>query len=73
MKLAKHQSAENPMTIVRSLGLKNTLGITPGEGRDQKSQRRDSNPGPVAYEATALPTELRWLAVLRIVNTQEKP
>ncbi len=53
------------MTTARSLGLKKKrLGDFQGEGRNQKSQRRDSNPGPVAYEATALPTELRWLAVL---------
>lgn len=27
---------------------------------NKKSQRRESNPRPGAYEASALPTELRW-------------
>ena len=30
----------------------------------EKSHRRDSNPRPIAYEAIALPAELRW----RVVN-----
>ena len=29
---------------------------------DLESQRRDSNPRPGAYEASALPAELRWRA-----------
>lgn len=32
---------------------------TPTRG-NKKSQRRELNPRPGAYEASALPTELRW-------------
>ena len=36
-----------------------TRALRVGRG-SAESQRRDSNPRPIAYEAIALPAELRW-------------